>query len=104
MDKKQPQMRADVREHPTQFGVDDYMELEVESKDVKLDKGYIVADYVYQKNVVAVNGSVVKVFPRSHKYTFRTNKQVAKTGVMLVGWAGNNGSTMTVFFISVTFE
>ena len=27
--------------------------------------------------------------------TFRTERKVPKTGLMLVGWGGNNGSTLT---------
>ena len=82
-------------DEPTQFGVDDFMELEVNSNDVKHTDGYIHADYVYQKNIVKVSGQSIRVSPQSHKYQFRTKKSVAKTGVMLVGWGGNNGSTMT---------
>jgi myo-inositol-1-phosphate synthase len=80
---------------PTQFGVDDFMELEIQSNDTIEDEKYITSDYVYQKNVVNVSGSTLKVTPRRHNYKFRTQKQVPRTGVMLVGWGGNNGSTMT---------
>lgn len=36
-----------------------------------------------------------KVYPRSTEFTFRTQTHVPKLGVMLVGWGGNNGSTLT---------
>lgn len=29
------------------------------------------------------------------RFTFRTARQVPRLGVMLVGWGGNNGSTLT---------
>lgn len=35
------------------------------------------------------------VRPKTQTYNFRTDKQVPKIGVMLVGWGGNNGSTLT---------
>lgn len=31
----------------------------------------------------------------STRFTFRTARQVPRLGVMLVGWGGNNGSTLT---------
>ena len=33
--------------------------------------------------------------PTSPRFTFRTARQVPRLGVMLVGWGGNNGSTLT---------
>lgn len=39
--------------------------------------------------------AAVQVTPGGHRYTFRTKRKVPKTGVMLVGWGGNNGSTIT---------
>lgn len=33
--------------------------------------------------------------PSSTRFTFRTARQVPRLGVMLVGWGGNNGSTLT---------
>ena len=37
----------------------------------------------------------VEIIPRKYQYNFRTRRQVQRTGVLLVGWAGNNGSTYT---------
>ena len=37
----------------------------------------------------------VKIIPRKYQYNFRTKRHVQRTGVMLVGWGGNNGSTYT---------
>lgn len=33
--------------------------------------------------------------PTTTRFTFRTSRQVPRLGVMLVGWGGNNGSTLT---------
>lgn len=33
--------------------------------------------------------------PTTTRFTFRTARQVPRLGVMLVGWGGNNGSTLT---------
>lgn len=36
-----------------------------------------------------------QVHPSATRFTFRTARQVPRLGVMLVGWGGNNGSTLT---------
>jgi myo-inositol-1-phosphate synthase len=33
--------------------------------------------------------------PKKEVYTFKTQRKVPKTGLMLVGWGGNNGTTTT---------
>jgi myo-inositol-1-phosphate synthase len=57
---------------------------------------YIVSDYTYRNNevVLGADGSAT-VSPKSTQYNFRTQKAVPKVGVMLVGWGGNNGCTVT---------
>lgn len=40
-------------------------------------------------------GFFPQVKPSSTKLTFRTERRVPKLGVMLVGWGGNNGTTVT---------
>jgi hypothetical protein len=47
-DSKKMELR-DPMSGATQFGVDDFMELEVDRHDVKVDQNFIIADYVYQK-------------------------------------------------------
>ena len=50
----------------------------------------ILSTYVY--NTCQVEGSVVT--PTQDTYQFKTSKKVPKTGMLLVGWGGNNGSTV----------
>ena len=38
--------------------------------------------------------------PTKDVYTFKTKRQVPKTGLMLVGWGGNNGTTTTAGIIA----
>ncbi|XP_078526877.1 inositol-3-phosphate synthase 1 isoform X1 [Lissotriton helveticus] len=67
----------------------------VDSPAVKYTKEYIEADYPYQTTRVFTDNGVTKVKPCSTKFTFRTERRVPKLGVMLVGWGGNNGTTVT---------
>ncbi|XP_021538929.1 inositol-3-phosphate synthase 1 isoform X2 [Neomonachus schauinslandi] len=67
----------------------------VESPDVVYGPDAIEAQYEYRTTCVSREGSVLKVYPTSTRFTFRTARQVPRLGVMLVGWGGNNGSTLT---------
>ncbi|ELW67149.1 Inositol-3-phosphate synthase 1 [Tupaia chinensis] len=70
-------------------------EFVVESPDVVYRPEAIEAQYEYRTTRVSREGGVLKVQPTSTRFTFRTARQVPKLGVMLVGWGGNNGSTLT---------
>ncbi|CAI5798990.1 inositol-3-phosphate synthase 1 [Podarcis lilfordi] len=67
----------------------------VESPDVKYTPDFIEARYSYPTAQVCQENGVTKVKPSSTDVVFRTERRVPKLGVMLVGWGGNNGSTVT---------
>ncbi|XP_043909780.1 inositol-3-phosphate synthase 1 [Protopterus annectens] len=67
----------------------------VQSPDVKYTTDYIEANYTYQTSEVTEENGHVKVQPHSTRFVFRTQRSVPKLGVMLVGWGGNNGTTVT---------
>ncbi|XP_050411311.1 inositol-3-phosphate synthase 1-B [Patella vulgata] len=72
----------------------------VESPNVKYTDSHIEAKYSYANTKVRrENGSYV-VEPTKTQYTFRTERNVPKLGVMLVGWGGNNGSTFTAAILA----
>ena len=58
---------------------------------------YIESKYIYEMNHCEVDhqSKQVHITPRKYQYNFRTKRHVQRTGVMLVGWGGNNGSTVT---------
>ncbi|KAL0344369.1 UNVERIFIED_CONTAM: Inositol-3-phosphate synthase [Sesamum angustifolium] len=76
----------------------------VESPDVKYAEGEIHSVYNYETTELVHenrNGAyqwIVK--PKTVKYEFKTDTHVPKLGVMLVGWGGNNGSTLTAGVIA----
>ncbi|XP_058677273.1 LOW QUALITY PROTEIN: inositol-3-phosphate synthase 1 [Ammospiza nelsoni] len=67
----------------------------VDSPDVTYSKDFIEAKYTYSTVHVCKENGVTKVRPCSTRFTFRTGRQVPRLGVMLVGWGGNNGTTVT---------
>ncbi|KAM5238270.1 inositol-3-phosphate synthase 1 [Ctenodactylus gundi] len=70
-------------------------EFVVESPAVIYTPDAIEAQYEYRTTRVSREGGVLKVHPTATRFTFRTARQVPRLGVMLVGWGGNNGSTLT---------
>jgi len=69
--------------------------LKVDSPCVKYTADYIESKYDYQSTELEAQGDTLIAKPVTTKYEFRTSRKVPKLGVMLVGWGGNNGSTVT---------
>ncbi|KAG9151759.1 hypothetical protein Leryth_002047 [Lithospermum erythrorhizon] len=71
----------------------------VESPNVKYNENEIHSVYNYETTELVHENRdgtyqwIVK--PKTIKYEFMTHTHVPKLGVMLVGWGGNNGSTLT---------
>ena len=63
----------------------------VVSDSVSYTSDEIVSHYTYAHTKVEDN----LVFPVQDKYIFRTKTTIPKLGLMLVGWGGNNGTTLT---------
>jgi myo-inositol-1-phosphate synthase len=72
------------------------MSLHVTGSTVKFTDTEILSDYTYYNTEVVKNADgTFSVHPTEAKLHFKTVRKPTKTGVMLVGWGGNNGSTLT---------
>lgn len=69
--------------------------IHINSRHVIYSKTHIEAQYSYHTSSVLREGSTITVTPTTSELTFRTDRHVPKLGVMLVGWGGNNGTTVT---------
>ncbi|OIW15103.1 hypothetical protein TanjilG_08590 [Lupinus angustifolius] len=67
----------------------------VQSPNVKYTESEIQSVYNYETTELVHNNNEWIVKPKTVKYEFKTKTHVPKLGVMLVGWGGNNGSTLT---------
>lgn len=78
-----------------------YQTFTVQSPNVTYTDEHITSKYTYRTTSIikGVNDELVAV-PQENKYEFRTQRKVGKTGMMLVGWSGNNGSTITAAIIA----
>lgn len=61
---------------------------------------FIHARYTHITTHVDTSFCPPLVSTKSHPINFRTKKNVSKVGLMLVGWGGNNGSTLTAALVA----
>jgi len=68
----------------------------VDSPNVVYADDEIKTKYVYRTTAVSrdADGKFV-AYPKETVYDFKVDRKVGKVGMMLVGWGGNNGSTVT---------
>lgn len=78
----------------------DSSEVIVESPYVKYSENYIEAIYKYSTTSARHVGSKIVVTPKDVTLDIRTERKVPKLGLMLVGWGGNNGSTVTAAILA----
>ena len=73
----------------------------VDSPNVVYTDAEIKSKYSYRTTSVrqAADGSYVAT-PKETHYDFKVERKVGKVGMMLVGWGGNNGTTVTAGIIA----
>jgi len=69
--------------------------VEVESPNVHYTVDTIESEYKYERTEVVLDGGRIRAVPHTETLKFTTQRTVPKLGVMIVGWGGNNGTTVT---------
>lgn len=73
----------------------------VESPNVIYTEDDIKTKYVYRTTSVSQAGDGKYIAtPKETVYDFKVERKIGKVGMMLVGWGGNNGSTVTAGIIA----
>jgi myo-inositol-1-phosphate synthase len=67
----------------------------VNSPNVTYTDNEILSKYTYRTTDITKGDNGLVATPRATLYDFKVQRKVPKTGMMLVGWGGNNGSTVT---------
>jgi myo-inositol-1-phosphate synthase len=67
----------------------------VNSSNVTYTDNEILSKYTYRTTDITKGENGLVATPRSTLYDFKVQRKVPKTGMMLVGWGGNNGCTVT---------
>ncbi|CCH44319.1 myo-inositol-1-phosphate synthase [Wickerhamomyces ciferrii] len=57
------------------------------------DNTVLTSSYTYQNSIVEQKGDIYNVKPFTREYEFNVDLKVPKTGLLLVGLGGNNGTT-----------
>lgn len=73
----------------------------VQSPNVVYTDDEIKSQYAYQTTqITRTADNKLVATPKAFNYHFKVNRKVGKVGMMLVGWGGNNGSTVTAGIIA----
>jgi myo-inositol-1-phosphate synthase len=72
----------------------------VVSENVQYTSEHIYSNYQYLDSRVVCTDSGITVTPTVTNYQFKVDKKVPTVGLMMVGWGGNNGSTLTASIIA----
>ncbi|TPX08504.1 uncharacterized protein E0L32_009991 [Thyridium curvatum] len=69
----------------------------VNSPNVVYRDDEVLSKYTYRTTTVTKDASTGQYIatPTETRYDFRVDRRIPKVGVMLVGWGGNNGTTVT---------
>ncbi|WFD00453.1 inositol-3-phosphate synthase [Malassezia yamatoensis] len=94
-----------VHVDPTAARHDQAETIRVASDKIQYTPEYITAQYEYQNTHVERkpaqnNTEELVATPYKHEFEFRTKRTVPKTGLMLVGLGGNNGTTITATILA----
>lgn len=80
----------------------------VNSPNVKYTDNQITSNYVYHTTAVSKSANGYVATPKETAYDFQVDRKVGKTGLMLVGLGGNNGTTVAAGILAnqrgLTFE
>lgn len=69
--------------------------MKVVGPNAKIENNELVSTYSYDHTEVEVKEGKYICTPKKIEYQFKTDAKVPKLGIMLVGWGGNNGTTVT---------
>ena len=72
----------------------------VDSPNVQYTDDHIQSKYVYNTTAVSKSANGYIASPKETTYEFKVDRKVGRVGLMMVGWGGNNGSTVTAGVIA----
>ncbi|EMD00839.1 hypothetical protein BAUCODRAFT_29215 [Baudoinia panamericana UAMH 10762] len=78
----------------------DRLAFHVNAPNVVYSNDAVEAKYIYRTTDVLNDNGRLTAVPKETRHNFRTSTKTSKLGVMLVGWGGNNGSTITAGIIA----
>lgn len=76
------------------------MDVVVDSPHIKYSKDHIESTYKYQTVTGKYENGKLIVSPTTTTLSIKTERAIPKLGLMLIGWGGNNGSTVTAAILA----
>lgn len=95
-------MAPTVSEHPTAVPAtkSGFTTVSVATDKTKVEGESLYSSYTYQNALVEKVDGKYNVTPTETEYEFKLDLKVPKTGLMLVGLGGNNGSTLSAAVVA----
>ncbi|KAH9927747.1 Myo-inositol-1-phosphate synthase [Fomitopsis serialis] len=72
----------------------------VQSEQTSYSDEHITSTFTNRSAAVAVTDGQYVVTPTTKQYQLQTARKVSKTGLLMVGWGGNNGSTLSATILA----
>ena len=72
----------------------------VNAPHVSFDPEFIHSTYTYQDTLVSNSPQGLILEPTQQIYHFQVQRRVPKVGLLMIGWGGNNGSTLTASILA----
>lgn len=70
--------------------------MKIISSRAKIEDNHLVSSYTSSTSVITSNSNDgIRVEVIDNVYEFKTDLKIPKLGLMMVGWGGNNGTTIT---------
>lgn len=96
-----PHANSDVANGAVNGSVSNAPLFTVNSPNVVYTDNEIKSQYAYHTTDISrTPDNKLVATPKATNYNFKVDRKVGKVGVMLVGWGGNNGSTVTAGIIA----
>ncbi|EYE91333.1 inositol-3-phosphate synthase INO1 [Aspergillus ruber CBS 135680] len=96
-----PHANSDVANGAVNGSVSNAPLFTVNSPNVVYNDNEIKSQYAYHTTDISrTPDNKLVATPKATNYNFKVDRKVGKVGVMLVGWGGNNGSTVTAGIIA----
>lgn len=92
------ELESIVPVHPTAVRRPNY--ITVQSENTVYTDDHITAKYLNRGADVVVSDGQFTILPTVKPYEFQTTRKVGKTGLMMIGLGGNNGSTLCATIIA----
>ena len=75
--------------------------MKIFSNKAKVEEDSLISQYTSSTSIISqTNNDGVFIDVIDKKYEFKTDLKIPKLGLMMVGWGGNNGTTITGGFLA----